>query len=272
MKSVLQILIILFLSSLVYGQNSYNGLKWEKVDEGLFLAEFVSPIKSEFGNNLISILKINPQYYNFNLFSANKDTERMRTAKRWAESKDLIAVFNAGMFQPDFKSEGYMKDYDFSYNPKMNSDNAILAFNPIDSSVPEIQIIDRKCQDWNVLKNKYNSLLQSIRMVDCTQKNRWSQQNKKWSMVIVAIDKEENVLFIFTRSPYTVHNFVNTLLDAPLNLYNAMYLEGGPEASFYLNHNEIHIEKMGSYETNFYESDDNTRFWKLPNIIGITKK
>ena len=51
-----------------------------------------------------------------------------------------------------------------------------------------------------------------------------------------------------------------------------MYLEGGPEASFYLSHNELMIEKMGSYETGFNENDDNNEFWQIPNVIGITKK
>ena len=91
-------------------------------------------------------------------------------------------------------------------------------------------------------------------------------------MVVIGVDKEGNALFIFTRSPHSVHDFINILLDAPLNLYNLMYLEGGPEASFYLSHNELMIEKMGSYETGFNENDDNNEFWQIPNVIGITKK
>jgi hypothetical protein len=51
-----------------------------------------------------------------------------------------------------------------------------------------------------------------------------------------------------------------------------MYLEGGPEASFYLNHNGIEVKKFGSYETDFNENDDNEGFLEIPNIIGISKK
>jgi hypothetical protein len=138
--------------------------------------------------------------------------------------------------------------------------------------VPEFQIIDMKCQNWEILKDKYHSYTQSIRMVDCSQKNRWSQQPKKWSMVVIGKDKKGNTLFIFSRSPYTVHDFIDILLEAPLDIYNLMYLEGGPEASFYLDHNEAKIAKMGSYETDFNENDDNDFFWQVPNVIGITKK
>jgi len=94
-------------------------------------------------------------------------------------------------------------------------------------------------------------------MMDCDQKNKWGKQNKIWSMVVIGKDKQGNALFIFVRSPYAVHDFINILSNSSLDLYNLMYLEGGPEASFYVNHNNTKINKIGSYETGFNENDDN---------------
>lgn len=141
---------------------------------------------------------------------------------------------------------GYMKNYDFINNKNFNNYNTILAFNRIDSSVPEAQIIDLKCQNWEELRDKYNSFSQGMRMIDCNQRNRWSQQDKKWSIVAIGIDKRGNVLFLFTRSPFSVHDFKNILLDLPIDIYNAMYLEGGPEASFYLNYNGFEMKKWAA--------------------------
>ena len=267
--------IILLATTLVSNSDPkhWTEIPWKKIDKGLYLAEYLSPKKSFMGDSKITILKVDPSIYDFNLFSAKEKGENVRTAKDWAVQKKQIAVINAGMYQGDFATNmGYMKDYDFINNNNVNSDNTITAFNRKDESVPEIQIIDRKCQNWEVLKDKYHSFTQSIRMVDCSQKNKWSQQDKKWSMVVIGMDKKGNALFIFTRSPYSVHDFINILLNSSLDLYNVMYLEGGPEASFYLNHQGIAIEKMGSYETGFNLNDDNNQFWKIPNIIGITKK
>ena len=89
---------------------------------------------------------------------------------------------------------------------------------------------------------------------------------------MIGMDKKGNALFIFTRSPYSVHNFINILLQLPLSIHNAMYLEGGPEASFYLNHNKFEIRKFGSFETGFNLDDSNSTFWPIPNVIGIKKK
>lgn len=273
MKKLIYILLIATPLISASDATSLTEISWEQIDEGLHLTEYLSPKKSIMGDSKITILKIDPSVYDFNLFSAKEKGETVKTAKKWAIQKEQIAVINAGMYQGDFATNlGYMKDFGFVNNGRINKDNTIVAFNRKDESVPEIQIIDRKCQDWEVLKDKYNSFSQSIRMVDCYQKNKWSQQNKKWSMVVIGMDKDGNALFIFTRSPYSVHDFVDIVLEAPINLHNLMYLEGGPEASFYLNHNGVKKEKMGSYETDFNLNDDNHHFWDIPNVIGISRK
>ncbi|WP_165748135.1 phosphodiester glycosidase family protein [Cellulophaga sp. Z1A5H] len=268
--------ILASIAILLLSFNSFSDeekITWNKIDEGLFYTEHDAPKKSSIGDSKITILKISPKLYNLNLLSAKENGERIKTAKKWAEDKDQIAVINAGMYMQDFATNvGFMKNFDFVNNGRLNKDNTIAAFNRKNDSVPEFQIIDRTCQNWDQLKDQYNSFTQSIRMVDCNQKNKWGQQAKKWSMVVIGKDKEGNALFIFTRSPYSVHDFISILLNSSLDVYNLMYLEGGPEASFYMDHNGTKVEKMGSYETDFNENDDNTKFWSIPNVIGISKK
>lgn len=267
----LSILLAVFVLSLSAKAQEIN---WETLDVGLEYAEFKSPKKSIMGDEIINILKINPKHYQLEMVSAKETSTGGRKAPEWAKEKGFVAVFNAGMYNlNDYATNmGYMKYKGYTNNPHLNKDNTILAFDRENESVPEVQIIDRKCQDWESLKTQYGSFTQSIRMVDCNQTNRWAQQNRIWSMVITAIDKDGNILFIFTRSPYSVHNFIDILLTAPLNIYNAMYLEGGPESSFYINHAKRKVSRMGSYETDFWYNDNNNEFWEIPNVIGVKKK
>ena len=150
--------------------------------------------------------------------------------------------------------------------------SAIKIFNPNDSLSAEVKIIDASCDNKIKEIEKYESVTQSIRMLNCQQKNVWSQQNRYWSMVVVGTDKSGNILFIFTRSPYSVHDFINMIVKMNIEVTQLMYLEGGPEASFFIHHKGFKIMKMGSYETDFNEDDENQRFWEIPNIIGVRKK
>ena len=91
-------------------------------------------------------------------------------------------------------------------------------------------------------------------------------------MVSLGIDGKGNILFLFTRSPYSVHDFINALLRLDIDIQRAMYLEGGPEASLYLKTSQKEMALFGSYETGFNENDNNNRFWSIPNVIGISFK
>lgn len=262
-------------TELTFEKRTVSGnLDWEEVDKGLLWVEAEAPIKASVGDSKISILRIDPELYQFELLSAKTKNRQNLAVDGWAEKFGLIAVVNAGMYQKDYKTNvGYMKNYDFVNNSHMQKDyNLMAAFNPKSDGVPPFQLIDLGCQDWDDWKDKYNSFTQSIRMIDCNQENKWSKQERFWSMVTIGTDKEGHVLFIFTRTPYRVHDFTNMILQLPLNIDRLMYLEGGPEASIYLNHKGKLVEKMGSYESGFNSADDNYHFWKLPNVIGVKKK
>ncbi len=56
-------LLFILLTTFIEGQESV----WEKVDEGLFIGEFQSPRKSIAGDSKITIIKIDPEYYELSL-------------------------------------------------------------------------------------------------------------------------------------------------------------------------------------------------------------
>ena len=241
---------------------------------GIEVLTYDSPITSEFGDNKIIVVKIDPQDYDFGLYSAKIEGEYQKSVEWWSIENDLMAVTNAGMFRDDYMtSMGYMQDYDFVNNETfVKGYQCLFVCNPKNDSVPPVQIIDMEYQDWQKIITHYNTVFQSIRMVDTFQKNRWSVQDKKWSVSCLGMDRERNVMMIFCRSPYPMHTFIDILLGLPIDLYNAMYLEGGAPASLYVDLGTSVIMEVGSYETHFNESDDNTEPWPIPNVIGITQK
>jgi uncharacterized protein YigE (DUF2233 family) len=246
---------------------------WKKVDEGLYIGEFNHPQKSKINDLKITIVKIDPKFYSFRLLCASEYGKIKMTAKKWCQKHNLISAINAGMYQEDgIRNVGYMKNFSHMNNPKLNTTyKAVLAFNPIESTIPEIQIIDLKCQDFERLRFKYQTLVQNIRMISCQQENVWSKQDKAWSMAVFGIDKSGNALFIFTESHYSGYDFANKLLSLPISIYNAMYLEGGQEANLYFSANEVKVERIGR-PTSLNGNDNTPVARSIPNVIGIAKK
>jgi hypothetical protein len=246
---------------------------WRELDEGLALGEFEAPQKAESGNSRITVLRIDPRCYAFQLLSASEHGKERLTVKEWGQQHHLVAAVNAGMYQQDgFTSVGYMKNFGHLNNRRLSRENAVLAFNPTDPSLPDIQLIDRECQDFNSLKGKYQTMIQGIRMISCEQRNVWTQKPETWSTVAVGMDKSGRVLFLFTRSPYSVHDFIEILLALPLSIQNAMYLEGGPQAAFYVAAGHREIELHGSLETGFNDADAIQLAFPIPNVLGVVRK
>ncbi len=271
-KVLASCLVILGFTLLAGGNSAYTGEPgpWKEVDEGLLVAEFEA--SRENTAYAITVVKIDPKNYSFSLLCASEFGKEKLTAREWVTKHRLTAAVNAAMFQEDgLTSVGLMKNFNHVNNPRLSKANSVLAFNPVDDNVPEIQLVDRECHDFGELRHKYQSFVQSIRMVSCGHQNVWSQQSAKWSTMALGMDNDGNILFLFSRTPHSVHDFIEILLSLPLSLKTAMYLEGGPQASLYLTTPKLTLERNGVWEG--LEENNSFQFaLPVPNVIGITKK
>lgn len=259
-----------FLSSLGICEES----PWKKVDEGLSVAEFDFPIKSNAKDSRITMVKVDPKFYSFKLLCASEHDRVKMTARKWCEKFSLIAAINAGMYQEDgFTNVGLMKNLNHMNNPHLNNTyKAVLAFNPSAPNIPEIQIIDLRCQDFASIGPKYQTLIQNIRMISCRQENVWAKTNQLWGMAVFGIDKNGNALLIFTEAPHSGQGFANSLLSLPVSIFNALYLEGGFEANLFFSWKGVEVERVGVRETGLQEDSPRAVPRPIPNVIGITKK
>ena len=255
-------------------QKPIQDMGWQQLDKGLELGTFLSPQPAEVGDSLVRALRINPKYYRLRLLNASaiKDGVPL-TPKQWCRQNGLIAAINPSMFQTDYKtSVSLMRTQTHTNNSRLSKDMTILAFDRHSSDVPHAKIIDRQCENFQFWKKKYRTLVQSIRMISCKGKNVWKQQQQKWSMTAIALDGQANILFIHVRSWYSTHDLINILKKLPLNISNAMYTEGGPQAQLYINTGKKEFEFVGSYETSLPQSNEAAISWPLPNVIGISAR
>ncbi len=274
---ILSVLINILLVKL-YAQTSLtNPISFHKIDSGLYFAEINAPIPSIIGNSKISILKIEPQNYSFHLYTASEYGKTLRTARQWADTFNLNAVFNAGMYSYKYfrKNIGYMKNYKHYNNKKVDHNlNGIIAFNPKKKNIAYFKIYDLSCHNISEINENYNTIIQGMRMIDCKGNAVSWNRNKKMISSIIAIstDVSGNVILFFTRSPYNVNDMISFMMKLPLNINSAVYLEGGPETSLAFSKQDTLLDRFGSYVSVYRENDTNTRFFRLPNVIGIKKQ
>jgi hypothetical protein len=244
---------------------------------GILFCEIDAPEKSIINNSKLTIIKIDPSKFEFQLLTSTQYGGKARTAPCWAEEFEMEIIVNTGMYGPakNLPNKGYLKNFNHLNNPEISEYyNAMMVLHPKDTTKLPFEIIDLTCKSWDSIKGCYYSFCQGMRMLDCDGcPMAWDKRpGQSCSMVITATDVDRNIYFIFTRSPYTHQTMIKFLMELPFNLRQTIYLEGGPEASLYVNTGKDTISRYGSYISKSWENDDNDHFWEIPNVIGIRKK
>jgi hypothetical protein len=249
--------------------------EWQQLAKGLEFAQFKVAQFSPVGDSTIYIVRINPNFWEFQLWCASEmNDKKNRTAKEWCREFGLTSAINAGMFDTDFSTHiGYAKNYSHINNPMLNASyHSLAVFAPKEDLTPEFRIYDLDEVDDDSIITNYNIALQNLRLIKRPGLNRWQPQDKMWSEAALGEDDAGNALFIYCRSPYSMHDFNNLLLNLPIKVVCAQHLEGGPEAQLYLNLGDAEIALQGIYETNFFEDGVSYFNYQIPNVIGIKKR
>jgi hypothetical protein len=247
---------------------------WRTLAPGMELGYLTAREPSARGDSRIAVLRMDPKLWELAAIGVSQTGESSgHTAREWSEKHKLAAAINAGMFEGDQKTHlGYMRFRDHVYTRHANKYQSIAAFGPRDGKdVSRFRIFDLDAPGFSMqsIQQDYDSAVQNLRLVKRPGSNQWTQQTRKWSEAALGEDDAGRILFIFSRSPFSMYDLNQELLAAGIGLVAAQHLEGGPEAQLYVHAGNFELEMFGSYETSFEENDANSIPWPIPNVLGV---
>ena len=246
---------------------------WQSLAPGMDLGTFTASQPSSAGDSRITVLRIDPALWSLEFIGLSLDGGSSgRTARQWSKKHRLTAAINAGMYGTDYRTHvGHLRFRDHMNNDNVNAYKSVAAFDPRRDGLPHFRIFDLDSPgvSMETILQDYASLVQNLRLIKRPGKNRWRQQKKIWSEAALGEDESGRMLFIFCRSPYTMHDLNNELLRLGIGLVAAQHLEGGPQAQLYIHTSEMELELSGSHGTSFLEEDDSSVAWPIPNVLGV---
>ncbi len=267
---------ILFLfTTIVLTTEAYGA--WTPLAPGMELGTFVANKPSAVGDSRITILRIDPKLWELVLIGRSWDSEsKNQTARDWCKGHELTAAINAGMFGSDHTTHvGYLCTKEHVNSSHVNKYKSVAAFDPKEGKeLPAFRVfdLDDSSTTMDTILGDFSSVVQNLRLIKRLGENRWSQQDKMWSEAALGEDSSGRILFIFSRSPFTMYDFNRELLSIGIGLVAAQHLEGGPEAQLFLQIGTTTVDMFGSYETSFNENDENVAAWTIPNVFGVRPK
>ena len=247
---------------------------WQILAPGMEIIRVHTLKQSAFGDSKITVLRIDPNQWELEAIGILQTGESAgHTAREWSKKQKFAAVINAGMFASDNKTHlGYLRSRDRIFNGQANNYQSVMAFDPHDGrNVPRFRIFDLDAPQSSLpaILADYGSAVQNLRLIKRPGVNQWGKQTREWSEAAVGEDTEGRAPFIYSRSPFSMHDLNQELLAAGIGVVAAQHMEGGPEAQLYVHAGETELEMFGSYETSFKENDQNEMAWPVPNVIGV---
>ena len=264
---------IIFYVFLLFTTPGITHAQWQSLAPGMDLGTFPASRPSSSGDSRITVLRIDPVLWSLEFTGTGLDDESgRRTARQWSKAHRFTAAINAGMYGTDYRTHvGYLRFREHLNNDHVNAYKSVAAFDPRWDWLPHFRIFDLDSPgvSMETILQDYASLVQNLRLIKRPGENRWLQQEKMWSEAALGEDTSGRILFIFCRSPYTMHDLNNELLGLGIGLVAAQHLEGGPQAQLYIHAGEVEFEISGSHGTSFRQEDDISVAWPIPNVLGV---
>lgn len=267
---LLSLPILLLLLSVT---DAGSATDWQTLSPGMELKFIPSHRGNAPENARITVLRIDAHLWELRAVGTSSTGENANhTGREWCEAQGLTAAINAGMLKTDGKTHvGFMRFREHTNNGNANNYQSVAAFDPRDPNSAPFHIFDLDAPQvtmQSILKD-YGSAVQNLRLIKRPGSNQWSKQDRMWSEAALGEDDAGRVLFIFSRTPFPMHDLNEKLLAAGIGVVAAQHLEGGPEAQLYVHAGSFKLEQFGSYETSFRENDSNATPWPIPNVLGV---
>ena len=207
----------------------------------------------------IVVLRMDPARWELALVGGTS-----RTARDWAGRHGLAAAINAGMYATDGATHvGYMECDGKIGSKQVNAYRSVAAFSPKKKGEPPFRIVDIHGRaDLDKLRSRYACLVQNLRLVQRPGVSKWSQQPKKWSEAALGEDRQGRILFLFSRTPLSMHDLIEELLASDLGLVAAQHLEGGSPAQLFIHVDGFEREMAGSLDTGL----------PIPHVLGVRRR
>ena len=212
----------------------------------------------------LALARIDPRRFRLVVHTAALDGGD-RPVPSWAERFGLVAVINASMFREDHRSIGMLVSAAGENNAGDNARlGGFLFFDPVDPADAPVELTGRTCPGFDLaaLRRRYRGVVQNYRMLECDGSPIPWADPKATTAAVLALDADGWVVLALSPSLLRMSDLTRVLAAPALRLRQAVYLEGGPEASLFIKAGREEIAEVGVGGV----------FWAIPNVIGFVPR
>ncbi len=203
---------------------------------GLDLMRFDAESRAAHPDGDVHVLRVDPAAWHLGVLATVRHADgQKRTPAAWGREFGLEAAVNAGMYQADGTTHvGFCQVEGEVLNRAANGYLSAFVCDPVDTVDALFAIVDLDETPLEVLRLRYRTVVQNLRLIKHPGRNRWSPTRERWREAALAQDAQGRALLILCTRPLSMHDFNEMLLALPLAVVAAQHLDGSAAAGLWL--------------------------------------
>lgn len=190
----------------------------------------------------------------------------------WADRLGDPILFNAGQFAEDLSHLGWLKkDGEWIVSHRHAAWQGLLLSGPVDGAA-WARIADLRQAKPSIVE-RYAHAIQSMMLLDDSNKIRVRDTDKTACRTVVAEDTRGRILILVTEGAVTLADFARWLPKQNLDIVRAMNLDGGIESQLAVRTPDLELSFYGQYGTGStaFEGAPGTIQYPLPAVVAVRR-
>ncbi len=239
-----------------------SGPRWRSLEPGVEFAMMRGEPYCRSGSADIALLRVDPTRADLRVLHFTRQPDhRPLPLPEWQRRVKALAVFNAGQYYPDLSYMGLLVSDGETISAHAHpSFRAALVAGPRSARVLDLDRVplDQARQQWR-------EIAQSFMLFDEAGRRRVRKTDQVANRTVVAEDRRGRLVVATSEGGYTLWDFAELLQRAPLQLTQAMSMDGGREAGLCVVDGRFRYGSFGHWS----DGDSPEAAVPLPAVVAV---
>jgi hypothetical protein len=248
-----------------------SGPHWHALRPGMDFATLHGEPWCRHGSAALGVLRLDPARVGIRVrhFTREADGQPLDILT-WQKRTGALAVFNAGQYYPDYSYMGLLASGGRVISSKPHPTfRAALVAGPR-SAGPRARVLDLARERLDPDSLAWQEVAQSFMLFDRGGTVRVRQSDQIAARTAVAEDRVGRLVVITSEGGYTLWDFARLLKALPLDLAQAMAMDGGLEAEMVVSVGRFRYASFGGWEQGRATTDGPRPLVPLPAVITVS--